>query len=183
MRKTPGGSGLSCTEPFAFFDRDSCSWRMSAVSLTGDCEEYSGKWPVSGMMRDGSAYALPMPEHLISARESSFLRGLPTPRARDFKGPGQPVGRIRNGKVRPRSDADLPQSIKDLLPTPAARDGKGKTNALERGKSPLLTDAVKLPPTPNARDGHGIPSKPENWQASLPRSIGDLMQQPCTDGN
>ena len=61
---------------------------------------------------------------------------------------------MRNGKLRPASDADLPQAILDLLPTPTARKNggaNGRHGDTSRGDD--LPEAVKhLLPTPAARD-------------------------------
>jgi len=57
---------------------------------------------------------------------------LPTPNATDYKGAGQPPGRIRDGRERPASDADLPSAIQ-LLPTPEASDGTGGRMSAEMG--------------------------------------------------
>ena len=40
-------------------DHDTCYWRTSQRSLFGDWERFSGRWPRSGMMRNGTAYLLP----------------------------------------------------------------------------------------------------------------------------
>ena len=140
VRKTPGGSGLSCTEPFAFFDRDTCSWRMSAVSLTGDCEEYSGKWPVSGMMRDGSAYALPMPERLIGVRESSSSPNLPTPCASN------------------------PNATEDLESWEARRQRNLAKHINGNGQGTPLGIAVRLLPTPGVRLAPGGPGTADDQE-------------------
>jgi hypothetical protein len=53
---------------------------------------------------------------------------LPTPNASDWKGSGATQNRTRDGRPRPRSDADLPEAV-TLLPTPRASDGaKGGPN-------------------------------------------------------
>src|SRR5690554_4451205 len=79
---------------------------------------YYSTWPSSGMTRNGSAYALPTPEHPTDGSGSSFL---PTPRASD--GPhGGPNQRGSKG------DLMLSSAVHQLLPTPAAmnpNDGEG----------------------------------------------------------
>jgi hypothetical protein len=61
---------------FALFDRDTSSWKTSQRSLLGDWTEFSGRWPRSGTMRNGTAYLLPPLVPRISATECSYL---PTP--------------------------------------------------------------------------------------------------------
>ena len=170
---------------------------------------YAETWPVSGMTRNGVAYALPMPALPISGTGSSSSHGLlptpaagnfndgedleswearrqrnlakgingngqgtplaiavqqllPTPNSTDYKGGGQPPGRMRNGHPRPASDADLPQAVLDLLPTPTARKNggaNGRHGDTSRGDD--LPETVQhlplegggdLLPTPSARD-------------------------------
>lgn len=54
--------------------------------------------------------------------------GAPTPNSTDWKGAGQPPGRMRDGRPRPASDADLPTAVQ-FLPTPTAMDSHGARNA------------------------------------------------------
>lgn len=52
-------SGTSSLESFARWDRASLSWKTSQRLLLGGWTPYSERWPTTGMMRDGTAYALP----------------------------------------------------------------------------------------------------------------------------
>lgn len=55
-RASGPGSGLNAPGSFAFFDRDSCSWRTWQLSLFGGLTEFSGNWPRSGSMRNGQCF-------------------------------------------------------------------------------------------------------------------------------
>jgi DNA (cytosine-5)-methyltransferase 1 len=85
-------------------------------------------------------------------------RSLPTPTARDGKGPGRPVGRVRpDGRVRGAEDMTLPDVAEAagtgrLMPTPRAGDGdKGGPNQRGSSGDMMLTSAVhSLLPTPRA---------------------------------
>ena len=70
--------GLNFTESFARYDPNSCSWKMSQLSLLRGLIEFLATWPPAGMMRNGIVYqrrclALPM-----SVKESLLW---PTPTA------------------------------------------------------------------------------------------------------
>ena len=48
--------GQNSHESLAFYDHATCSWKTSQRSLFGGLIEFSGPWPKSGLMRNGSAY-------------------------------------------------------------------------------------------------------------------------------
>ena len=62
------------------YDPDSCCWRTSAPLLTGDSPQYLGRWPRTGMMRNGIVSMQPSLVPPIDANGFSFL---PTPQASD----------------------------------------------------------------------------------------------------
>lgn len=72
------GSGKPCGTPFATFDPDTCSLRMSQLSLFEDSMLSSPTLPPSGSMRNGRLY-----EHQTSARPITVngFTSWPTPRA------------------------------------------------------------------------------------------------------
>jgi C-5 cytosine-specific DNA methylase len=83
-------------------------------------------------------------------------RSLPTPAARDVKGGGNAVGRVRpNGRVRGFEDLTLPEAAERaaagaLLPSPVRGDGERASRTYARG-NPTLAGAVdSLLPTPRA---------------------------------
>lgn len=78
-----GGYGRSLSESFAWYDRDTSSWKTSQVSLFGEWETFSKIWPYAGMMRNGICYQLEKLELPIC---ESVSLSLPTPQARDWKG-------------------------------------------------------------------------------------------------
>lgn len=92
----------------------------------------------------------------------------PTPNASDYKGSGQRPGRIRNGRLRPPGDADLPTAVEILFPTPAARDSKGPSL---RGPGTIRSDT-------------GRPRTAQ--QTDLPSAVLDLTgrntSRPSADG-
>lgn len=74
--------GVSMSESFASYDRNSSSWRTSQRSLFGGLVEFSETWPKSGLMRSGTVYRRVSLELLIGGKDCSFL---PTPQHSDGK--------------------------------------------------------------------------------------------------
>jgi hypothetical protein len=70
--------GLSSFESFAFFDRNSFSWRTFQGCLIEGWDEYSETWPRAGLMRSGACYRRPSLDCPTAESESSLL---PTPGA------------------------------------------------------------------------------------------------------
>lgn len=104
-KKTPDTSGPSSLDAFAFFDRDSSSWKMCQATLFSDSIASLPIWPKSGMTRGGYAYELPMSAPPTDENGSSAL--LATPTTSDMKGPS------------PNHTGTLAEHIA-LLPTPSA---------------------------------------------------------------
>ncbi len=75
--------GLSTDASFANLDQTSLSWRTSQSCLLGVWETFSGRWPRSGMMQNGTAYRLPT---LVSGTFGTECGLWPTPNATAFKG-------------------------------------------------------------------------------------------------
>lgn len=111
------------------------------------------------------------------------VRYLPTPNATDWKGSGAAAGRIRDGRPRTAGDADLTEAVTQLLPTPAARDGKGRDMpGREGGRS--LPDT--LLPTPRASDGTkgGPNQRGSSGDLMLPSAVMSLLPTPtAADGD
>lgn len=90
MPVSPGGDldcGPSSCGSFAHYNPDSCSWRMCPPS--GDTSvPFSGHWPTSGSMRNGTCSAPPRSVRRIVAADGSSSRGelLPTPLTSDATG-------------------------------------------------------------------------------------------------
>lgn len=82
-RTTLVGSGPSSPESFAFFDRDTSSWRMYQDCIAGGWETFSETWPRCGTTVSGLAFRLPRSAHHISGRGSGLL---PTPTTADATG-------------------------------------------------------------------------------------------------
>jgi hypothetical protein len=95
LRASAAGSGESTKGWSVKYDRNSSSWRTLQLCWLEGSETYSAGWPRSGMMRNGTAYPLPMLVPDSFGIESGLW---PTPNATAFKG-----GRTspRRGVARP----------------------------------------------------------------------------------
>ena len=130
---------------FANCDQEQLCWKTWQRCLLGDWTEYSGRWPRSGLMRNGIAYRLPPLVPRISGTGFSYWV---TPTATDgMRGsrPGRPhdTGFPLSQQVVmphrwPTPDASMGKWVaKKTFPTPTERDwksGKSKTQA-ERGRT------------------------------------------------
>lgn len=76
LRVNAPDSGISLRESFARWDPASLSWKTSQRSFLVDWTPFSGAWPISGIVLDGSAYELPTLAPLTSG--TGFL-SWPTP--------------------------------------------------------------------------------------------------------
>lgn len=78
--KTHDGSGLSSSEPFAYYDPDTSSLKTCQGCFDGHSQTYSGTWPSAGMMRNGQVYQRRRLAPRISVRG---FGSWPTPSASD----------------------------------------------------------------------------------------------------
>ena len=135
----PDTSGPTSPAPLAFYDPESSSWRTSQATLLSDSMPCSVTLPRWGSMRSGALYERPMLAPATSEPDCSS--SLPTPRANASTGKG------RRGEGGPNL-----QTAVAMLPTPLARDAKGRDTPDSQG-GPSLPEAVfRMLPTPTAND-------------------------------
>lgn len=150
-------------------------WETPEVSLLcGHSALFSATWPGSGWMLDGRCYAPLTSVRPTEGNEYSSPPGpgLPTPKARDAKGP-DPVRE------------DLGHAV-TLLKTPTSNLGSigGSQHPdlrREGGHGPNLSDEIEhLLPTPKASDGtHGGPnSRGSKGDLTLPSAAAQLLPIP-----
>jgi hypothetical protein len=80
-----GTFGLISNKLLAQLDQNTLSWKMSGGISASDSKKFLKTLPKSGMMQNGELYEQVMLAHPIKEQDCSLL---PTPAARDYKGPG-----------------------------------------------------------------------------------------------
>src|SRR5690606_23112694 len=134
------GSTSTSLRQFAYYDRDSSSWRTSRPSGRGGSGKSSPTWPRSGMTSGGRAFELPKWEPPITATGGSESPTLPTPTARDWR---SGASNLHGRNSRPLNEVIL------LLKTPTAQLGRnGAAQHPEKrkrgGHGPTLDDEVSF---------------------------------------
>ena len=183
MNDTYGRTSLT---PLAYYDPESCSWKMCQDTFPWEDPELLATLPAWGMTRNGVLSALPTPGRLTAARESSslLLPTLSTENNENRQSPGYgpnlgtillptPTRRDHKGHNQRRDATCLPGA---LLPTPRASHGpKGGPN--QRGSKGDLTlpSAVMLLPTPAVNDmGAGKTVEAwDTWTATMQAKHGN----------
>jgi hypothetical protein len=169
-----GTSGRTSQVPFAFYDPESSSWRTYGDTLDGDSLPFSGTLPTSGSMRNGELFEHQTSAHRTSVSGCSSPPLLKTPTAQlAANGGSQHPDKRRAGGHGPT----LADEVEHLLPTPRARDGKGR-DPNPRGVD--LNEAVALLPTPRATDGtNGGPNqRGSSGDLMLPSAVHRLLPTP-----
>jgi len=89
LRATDPASGSSSLASFARYDRQSSSWKTSALSLFEDSTPFSGSWPKAGTMRNGVCFERP----IVALRTgANGFSSWPTPRSEDSESAGNHPG-------------------------------------------------------------------------------------------
>jgi hypothetical protein len=119
--------GLTSKKLLGYYDHNSSSWKTSEDTLDLDLEKSSPILPLSGMTQHGDLFALQTLEHHTDESGFSFL---PTPVARDYKGPGSKGTR----------DMNLPRVFSkfNLLPTPTAMHVRNHDEPVENYEQRVL---------------------------------------------
>jgi hypothetical protein len=185
-------SGSTSPAPFAYYDPDSCSWRMCQGSLLEASGESCTTWPRQGTWDRGYVWELPTSGPLTDASASSSL--LPTPDGAVFND-GQSTEAYLERKRRELAKGyngngggtSLAMTTKllhegvdpeawrgQLLPTPNASDDKGGEGPTrwarqEEGSTggPALKDIAHLLPTPTVQDGENT-AGPSQFERNTP---------------
>jgi len=175
----PGSGGPSGTL-LATYDPDGSCWRTSQQSLLTADPPLLDRLPNWGTTAGGGLYERPTPAHLTNAPAGSAL--LPTATASDSKASG--------GAAYNPANVTLTDAMVRLLPTPLARDWKGKSTS----RWDMPTAAERMLPTPAAWDGDRGPdlaraNRPDSGGMDLVTTVerlltvGDDTPTLFTDGN
>ena len=159
--------GQRCSESFATYARDSCSWRTCAGTLPWGSDEFSETWPKAGMTRSGRAYRLPISVRHTSESAYSFW---PTPTTSDYKG----ATTAEASKAWEHRGTNLPEAVQLAAigdcrwPPPP-----GTLIAFEDDDTPLVICEACLEPHPGAWNGPLNPAWVE-WLMGFPIGWTDL---------
>ncbi len=158
-------------QPLAFYDPESCVWRMSmGISLWGDPKSLE-RLPDWGTASAGELFERPTPAPLTAGRDCSSSQLLPTSRATDGEkgGPNQVNGRgVRDS---------LPGVAPTLLPTATSRDWKGPN---QRGDATCLHGALLPTPTASESTGPGYTDRDNGGGRNL-RTEVTLLPTPAVN--
>lgn len=78
--------GTNSIESFAYYSRDTSSWKTCQQSFLEDLESFSETWPRQGITVNGVAYQ----RHMLEPVTRETVGGLlPTPRSSEWKGVGK----------------------------------------------------------------------------------------------
>ena len=143
-------------EPFAWWDRDTRSWKTWQRSFLTEWETFSGTWPRAGLVLSGIAFRRKPSAPLTNGTGYGSSDTLPTPRAR------------MTGAATERRALDKNQNLevvlaRRLLPTPRASDadkgGRGDLLTVLRGYETRHAGTL---PTPTARDWRSTETNARN---------------------
>ena len=111
--------GMSSLRSFAKYNPDTSSWKTSEPSLLEESTPFSGKWPASGMTRNGIAYRLVLLVPLTAGKESGSLP-FGTPTASEKIATAYPTPNMGE-RFRRRHGGNLLESVAHhMWPTPSA---------------------------------------------------------------
>ena len=193
-------SGSNSSEPYAWYDQSTSSWKTCQRSLLTGWTSYSGTFTRQGYMSaSGAVFQAALLELVTNVTDGGCLEKLPTPLASDpdrkakFQQGGTPLraaidremlptpttmdhlgqrspealkkqmegarkGRTTLSNLREAVNPKTVETFNNLLPTPRARDWKGKTRPdyKEKGYGATLPDVADQLPTPRAAIGMGM---------------------------
>lgn len=109
-------SFTNSSESFAWYDRNSLSWRTSQRSLLTDWTPFSESWPKQGLMRSGRAFRQVLWEPVIKETVGGLL---PTPTTNDSQNSSLPPSQAeRDGLVGAMLRDDSIQTGKGMYLNP-----------------------------------------------------------------
>lgn len=169
-------SGQNLKGSFAFFDRNTFSWRTSRPSLFEGFIEFSGTWPRLGTMRNGVVYRLRPWVRLTRDGDCLSLRiG------------DQVLWRFATMSVTPRpcsgkrsSGANRTELMKFIHPTPTVRGNHNRKGSSKSSGNGLATVMGLMHPTPKASDGAkgGPGQRGSKGDLPLPAFMAMMHQTP-----
>lgn len=185
----------SCVS-FAWWDRDSSSWRTSQRSFLEGWTSFSENWPKQGLMRSGHVFRRVLWAPATAGTAGGLLRtgpdgtpGLPTPSAciaNDGERPETWLARRERVKLTANNGngIGMPLTIAaQLLPTPRANSAMTVDLRTQQDRPELQpnleTVMARLLPTPKASDGErgrdSARARPDTKSRELATVVRDRM--------
>ena len=164
-------STVKSSASLAWFDRDSCSWKMSQQSFLTDSEQSLQTWPRSGMTLNGYVYELPT----VARRITGIGGGAwPTPDTKGFVNEGSlaMLGKKCETLEEMNAMAHRAAASKKAkhFPTPTVTSGAqvawDKTPGQTGGTT--LAGYVKYWPTPTSHDAKDTGTAPSEGERNTP---------------
>jgi len=205
-------SSTNSSEPYAWYDQNTSSWKTCQLSLLTEWTSFSLNFTRQGTMQNGAVFQaallelatkeidfglLPTPLNSDPDRKAKFKQGgtplraaidremLPTPTTMDHLNQRSPEslkkqmegarkGRTSLSNLREAVNPKTQEIFNSLLPTPTATTHKQGVNSYNNKNQPLL--AASLLPTPRARDWKGK-TRPDYKERGYGATLPDVADQ------
>ena len=160
-------SGFNSSEPYAWYDQSTSSWKTCQRSLLTEWTSFSGTFTRQGYMNaNGAVYQVRLLELVTSVTDGGCLEKLPTPLASDpdrkakFKQGGTPLRAVIDREMLPTPTTmdhlgqRSPEALKKQME--GARKGRTSLSNLREAVNPQTQEMFNsLLPTPRASDMEG----------------------------
>jgi len=135
LKDQEAGCSLKPFAWFANYDRGLLCWRTWQRCLLEGWTEFSGRWPRSGLMRNGIAYRLPLLVRRISGTGCSSSQWIPTARS------SWAMNQTISDNLASRNKGNLEEYVA-RFPTPTATDSIKGGNVSQRPGAMGLSETL-----------------------------------------
>ena len=159
-------SSTNSSEPYAWYDQNTSSWKTCQRSLLTEWTSFSLNFTRQGTMQNGAVFQAALLELAIKETDGGCLQKLPTPLASDpdqkakFKQGGTPLRAAINREMLPTPTTmdhlgqRSPEALKKQME--GARKGRTSLSNLREAVNPKTQEIFNsLLPTPRASDMEG----------------------------
>ena len=159
-------SSTNSSEPYAWYDQNTSSWKTCQLSLLTEWTSFSLNFTRQGTMQNGAVFQAALLELAIKETDGGCLQKLPTPLASDpdrkakFKQGGTPLRAVIDREMLPTPttmdhlNQRSPEALKKQME--GARKGRTSLSNLREAVNPKTQEIFNsLLPTPRASDMEG----------------------------
>ena len=159
-------SSTNSSEPYAWYDQNTSSWKTCQRSLLTEWTSFSLNFTRQGTMQNGAVFQAALLELAIKETDGGCLQKLPTPLASDpdrkakFKQGGTPLRAVIDREMLPTPttmdhlNQRSPEALKKQME--GARKGRTSLSNLREAVNPKTQEIFNsLLPTPRASDMEG----------------------------